>query len=312
MITILGVRYTDIQPMRPENADFGVTINYERGRSDPVQVFSAMTELLRAFKGMDRLLVGAVAPEAEVSTVIEDIEAASITAWIKNILNKADDDAIKSMDVRKAIGIYLVKAKYTIIKFADNYQTWADGRRREQLRADLTALAEQARVPTLALPQVEIDNLEGPINELQAAKERLGNGESITVRGEDMPDFEINVRNSERIKLSAEPTGEEEVDGGSAEMLLLIRKPDLIGKAKWEFKHGKQSISAAISDEDWMARFHRGEVVLAPGSEMRAAVRLTYQRDDRSSLTGVEYSVTKVIDVVAPTSEERASLFTDV
>ena len=311
MLHLLGVHYTDALPMKPEGADFGVTIDFERGKSDPVQVFTAMTELLRAFSNMDRLLVGAVAPRADVMSVIEDIEAASITAWVKNILRQADDEAIKSMDVKKAVGVYLVKAKYKIIEYADTYQAWADERRRDQLKADLSALAEEAGAPTLAPPQVDVRMLEGPINEVQTAKERLAQGETITLRGQGMPDMKVDTSNTERVDFEPRSAPSEPMDGGGAEMLLLIRKPDLIGRAKWDFRHGKHSISASIEALGWMTRFHRGEIAIAPGSEMRAKVRLTYQRDSSGGITGVDYAVTEVVDVIAPTHEGTARLFPD-
>lgn len=93
-------------------------------------------------------------------------------------------------------------------------------------------------------------------------------------------------------------------------MILLIRKPDLIGKAKWEFKHGKQTINASISDAHWMARFHRGEEgSITPGAEMRARVQMTYHRDNVGSISGVDYEIVEVMGILPPTASMQEALF---
>lgn len=70
MIRIIDVIYTDEPQMRPENAEFGVKVDFTRGQSDPVQVFSAMTDLLAGFVAMDRALAHSLDPESEALTVI--------------------------------------------------------------------------------------------------------------------------------------------------------------------------------------------------------------------------------------------------
>ena len=203
MIPLLGIRYTDEEPMRPADAQFGVKIDFVRGQSDPVQVFAAMTDLLRGFAEIDRQLIAAVAPEATPTTVIEDIEAASITAWIRSALNGADDKAIESMDVRKAVGVYLVKAKYRIIEFLDDKEEQDTVRRREMLLSDLSALAAKAPSSTIFPAQIDLPALEKPMNDIQEGKARLNAGEVLTVKAEGPPDHPINTRSSSQGHVAA-------------------------------------------------------------------------------------------------------------
>lgn len=169
--------------MRPEDAQFGVKIDFVRGQSNPVQIFAAMTELLRGFVELDRQLVAAILPEAIPETVIEDIEAASITAWIRSALSKADDKAIESMDVKKAVGVYLVKAKYKVIEFLDDREHQENTRRKAQLLTDLSELA--AEMPTSALfpTRIELPALQRPMNDIQSGKAKLQAGETLTLKG---------------------------------------------------------------------------------------------------------------------------------
>lgn len=268
-----------------------------------------MTELLRAFSQIDQTLVSAVEPGTQTITVIEDIQAASITAWIRNVLHKADDEAIKSMDLKKAAGVYLVKGKYKILEFLESHQAKEEARRRTVLRQDLEALAAEVS-PQLVAPAIDVRQLEGPMNEVQSAKRRLTNGEKLTIKGVGQPEMVLDTAASNPVAVEAESAETtEDVDGGDAEMLLLIRKPDLIGKAKWEFKHGAQTIRAGVEDERWMAKFHRGEETILPGSEMRAKVVLNYERDQSGKLVGVDYSIAKVLELVPPSPSDQAALF---
>lgn len=298
--------------MRPEDAQFGVKIDFVPGQSNPVQIFAAMADLLRGFVELDRQLIAAVLPDASPQTVIEGIEAASITAWIRSALNKADDKAIESMDVKKAIGVYLVKAKYKIIEFLDDRDHRENARRKTQLLADLTELAGGMPTSILFPTSIDLPALERPMNDIQNGKARLQGGETLTLRGEGQPDLKVDTDSIGTVGFSEPVKTAVTNDGGSAQMILLIRKPDLIGKAKWEFKHGRQTVTATISDAHWIARFHRGEEgSITPGSEMRARVHMTYQRDDAGSIAGVDYEVVEVLGILPPTASMQEALFSE-
>ena len=287
-------------------------IDFVRGQSNPVQVFAAMTDLLRGFVEIDRQLIAVVMPDASPETVIEDVEAASITAWIRSALSKADDKAIESMDMKKAMGVYLVKAKYKVIEFLDDRAQREDTRRKEQLLSDLSELA--TAMPTSRMFPVPIDltALEGPLNDIQNGKAKLQGGETLTLKGQGHPDLTVDTKTTGTVDFSVAVPEVANNDGGSAQMTLLIRKPDLIGKTKWEFKHGKQTVNAPISDADWMARFHRGEErSIVPGAEMRARVHMTYQRDGSGAIASVEYEVVEVLGIVPPTPSMQATLFAE-
>jgi len=78
-ITLLSVAYTDEAPMKPADADFGVTIDFEKGVSDPVKVFESMAMMLGGLRKIDEVVIGAVDDDLLPTMVLEDVEAASIT-----------------------------------------------------------------------------------------------------------------------------------------------------------------------------------------------------------------------------------------
>lgn len=295
--------------MRSEGAEFGVTIDYVRGQSNPVQVFQAMTDLLAGFTNIDRVLIDAVAPEIEAVAVIEEIEAASITAWVTNKLKKIDDEALKDLDVKKQIGAYVVKAKYRIIDFLEELEQKQTLHRQEQLRRDLEAIGASLDLQ-LVPPTIDLKALAPGMNQIQRGKERLTRDEKLTLRSEYAPDREVRVEDSEPVTIS-EP--ERDVDasetGGTAEMMLLIKKPDLLGKSQWEFRHGKHTLRANVEDADWLEKFHSGSERIVPGSVMKASVRYAYKYDDRGNLLETVHDVVAVRGLISPTPQEQEQLF---
>ena len=105
---------------RDMKADFCIEIDFQKGSESPSRVFRAMSELIETFEAFDVALVQSIDAKIEPVTIIEDIEAGSIKAWLRTILKEVDDDALKNIDWKPAIGKYLVKAKYLIINFIEN------------------------------------------------------------------------------------------------------------------------------------------------------------------------------------------------
>jgi hypothetical protein len=108
---------------------------------------------------------------------------------------------------------------------------------------------------------------------------------------------------AEVIPLSTAPTTEKHSEG---EIILTIRKPDMVGQSKWQFTRGKVPIFARISDEDWLSRFHDRKVIgLHSGDAMRCKVRFTYIFDDKGTMIEEQIEVTKVIEIIKGSGGEQ-------
>ena len=64
--------------------------------------------MIRALQGLDATLVGAIDTKIEPVMVLEEIESGSLIIWLRNILTAADDEALKKLDWKPAVGKYLV------------------------------------------------------------------------------------------------------------------------------------------------------------------------------------------------------------
>jgi hypothetical protein len=106
-------------------------------------------------------------------------------------------------------------------------------------------------------------------------------------------------------EVSHEMTIEKHSEG---EIILTIRKPDLIGKSMWQFTRGKFPVSARIVDKGWLSRFHDRKVPLLSGDAMRAKVTFFYYFDETGRMIEEKIEITKVLEIIKGPGGEQLSL----
>ena len=106
-------------PMPPNDADFAFKIVFQKGEGNPRRIFDAASEIIEAFEALDKALVQSIDTSMSPLMVLEDIEAGSIKVWIKTVLSRIDDEALKTFDWKPIVGRYLVRAKYFVLEFCD-------------------------------------------------------------------------------------------------------------------------------------------------------------------------------------------------
>lgn len=285
--------------MRPGDAEFGITIEYVRGESSPLDVFAAMTELLEATSEIDRLFVGSIEPQVEPVLILEDVQAESVTVWVRNKIAAIDDTALREFDPKQQVGKYAVKAKYRVLRYLDEQVEKQERQRLEKLRDDLVQIAGEAGATLIphAAP-IPLPALTKPMDRIQKAKETLGSQDRVTVRSEEedyVLDTTVTKRPSEFVGPEAVRTEQTTVP-----MTLTIKRPDLLGSAMWEFRHGPQAIQAHIEDADWMEAFRAGRIAILPGTALRCDVSQAFGYDERGELVTSSYGVVHVHEMIDP------------
>lgn len=104
----------------PPPADFAIEIDFRRGEGSASRVFLAINEFIRGCERLDAELVQSIDNNIETVMVLEDIETGSIKVWLRNILRSTEDDALKTLDWRPAVGKYLVRSKYAVLEWLDD------------------------------------------------------------------------------------------------------------------------------------------------------------------------------------------------
>jgi hypothetical protein len=281
-------------PMPPADADFAFKIDFQKGSGNPRRVFDAASELIDAFEFFDSILVTSIDAKMQPLMVLEDVDGGSIKVWLRNLLTRTDDEALKTLEWKPIIGRYLVKAKYILLEFCDDEHGKPS---LSNLRDGLLRLAQETDVRHLPdYAPVNEKKLLTAVERVQGAKGELDRGDKLTVESEGKV-YEVN--------LAADWTPEVKtmVEGGResssrGEIILTIRKPDFIKDTMWQFSHGRNTISAPILDEDWLAKFHNRLIPLSPGDALRCAAVFTYYYDEKGTLLEQKIEIERVLEVL--------------
>jgi hypothetical protein len=292
------VHATTRRPEPPGNADFALRIDFKRGEPNPYRIFQAADLMIRALQHLDTALVTSIDSRIEPLMVLEEIEAGSLVIWLKNILTATDDEALKKLDWKPAVGKYLVRAKHVYIRWANREEP---DRSIMDLRRDLFNIARETdvlQIPAYSLPPIQ--DLVDAAKEIEAAKIPLIPGEdNILYFSPDEPaaaQFDLTVKwaPDELISLAIKET----IETKNMPITLIVRRPDYLGAAKWDFRHGRRPISARIDDREWLRAFQARKIDVRPGDALRCVVTAQYSYGHDNELIAETIIITKVEEVL--------------
>lgn len=296
---------TDERP-EPPDSEFAITVDFRKGEGSPTRVFSAASAMIEAFEKLDHSLVQSVDSFIRPQMVLEDVEVSSLKAWFKNVLNATDDQALKDMDWRPAVGKYLVRAKYMVIRWMEDEdppKTLPD------LRKSLRELAEETDVRRMPLyDPPDTKDLIDFASRVQKAKAQLGSDDRL--RYETKDDGEIEITAVIDVADLEDLATKETYTSGPSQLILAVKKPDYLGISRWELRHGKRTISAKIEHEDFLHRFQGRQVDVRPGDALRCMVQSELRYGFDNSLISERYTIVEVLEVLPGAPEiEQESLF---
>lgn len=286
--------------MKPEmKADYCITLNFERGSESPSRVFRSMTELIDAFASLDKQLVGTIDTRIEPVILLEDIEVGSLKVWLKNVMEGLPDEALARADWKMIVGHYLVRAKRVLLDWCDKRVTVTTREEVVDLQKRLQNLAEETQVNRIpAYGTIDAKEL--------LLRTRAISGALSHLRGEDRVSFgdsEGEVPFNMQFQVSPESLEEiltDRIITHEAGMILKVKRPDYLGEARWDLRHGKRAIEARILDEDWLKRFQARMVDVRPGDSLDAHVRIEVRYGADGEMVAERHEILKVRDVVRP------------
>ncbi len=273
-----------------------IEIRYRPGVGDPARVFRSMARLIESVYRIEQDLVGSLTIGIEPQLVLERVEAGSIRAVLRRLLTQVDDDALKGLDWKPLIGQYLVRGKHRLLRWLNGRNRIQDRSEVIQLQQDLVGLVPPPAAAGHLFPRpvptnkllADVQSVAEAVRDLETQDEAIyvAGGESTTVN----KSFSITPEDIEDLLT-------EESVSNTAEMILLIKKPDYLGSSRWEFRLGDHTVEAKIVDEEWLERFRNREFPLAPGDALRARVRTELRRGFENSVVSTHHYVEKVYEV---------------
>ena len=282
----------------PKSAtDFYIEIDYKKGSGSPSRVFRAMSDLIDALQDTDRSLIRTLDSKLNPVLLLEDVETGSIRSWLRQEIERVDDDAIKSGDYKKVIALYLVRCKYAIIRFLDKKTDLSDTGELEELENHLLKVAEDTDIKMLpAYEPVPREKLVRNIEKINNALAPLNDDDSATfVSQEGETEFNLTLYISpETIEdLITAETIESEM-----QMIIKVKKPDFLGVSQWDFRYDNRTISATIIDSNWLEKFQSGQIPIVPGDAIRAKVLTQVRYGFDREVVATHYTIVEVLEVI--------------
>lgn len=292
-----SVTLTDTRPLPPP-ADFAFEIDFQKGVGPASRVFAATHEFIRTCEALDAALVQSIDSSIEAVLVLEDIEAGSIKTWLRSLLTAVDDEALRTLDWRQQVGPYLVKAKYAVLKWADDE---SGDRNLPALREEIRQIAAETDVRHLPdysppSPRALIDAVRG----FQGVKERLVEGDRAIYISEaaDVPAYELKLTVRIPLESIEDLAVARKLEAPATEMILPVKKPDYLGDSKWQLRHGQRNVEAKIEDTNWLRRFQNREEDVRPGDALRCIMKIEYLYGHDNELLTERYTVLRVLEVL--------------
>lgn len=195
------------------------------------------------------------------------------------------------------------------LQWADQHIEEGDDPHIEDLTASIQRLAQATDVLHLPdYPEIKPSRLAQALDAIQRTKSKFKPGEGLTITlGQDVHRVNLQERWLPSDHLPPENTDQLEND---QDLVLMVRRPDLLGNAQWAFKHGTRNISAPIGDQAWLERFHRRDEVVLPGDALKVRARFEHKYGERGELIEERVEILKVYGVIKAHSSQ-AGLFSE-
>ncbi len=286
----------------PPKADFAIYVHFDKDSPNPQRVFQTVSGLIIAFQKLDRILCQTIDSSIEPVMMLEEVETGSLKVWLRNILSATDDQALGSLEWKKQVGKYLVKAKYLAVDFLNTkieVENEKENRERVALFSkELASLARETDVKHLPdYKNPSVSDLAGSLREISEAKAPLLDKDVLQYITEDEAvNFDLTIQWTP--ETFEEFLTKEVIKYNAAPMILAVKKPDYLGNSQWDLRHGRSPIRAKINDADWLQQFQNREVDVRPGDSLRCMVEQEYHYGYDNELIAHIYAIITVVEVL--------------
>jgi hypothetical protein len=276
---------------------YEVRLNYEQGKSDPFIAFSAYAEIVKSFKQIDNLIGKSINSDTNCKLTLEDVIPGSIISKIKAWLECTEDSLVQSsMPDKQNLQDFVDEGAKVFIESLNETKI-ESGEQINDIQNKIKKLAVDNKISNILTyippsPKMILNVADG----FAKSVKKISENESIQYHcNNDI----IPIQKSIEVyfdKIQEEFVNQTLVSEG--EMILKIKKPDLLGNTLWTFKHDKP-IQAHIEDVEWLNNFLNAEIPLFSGDSLHANVKTITKYDSDGNLIKQEYIVTKITEKIS-------------
>jgi hypothetical protein len=274
-----------------------IRIEFERDAGDPSRIFHTMAELIESTQLLDSHLALSIGANVRTSLFLQDVEAASLKAKLRTVIEEIPDEALKTGDAKKIIGHFLFKAKHRIIDWCGERDSIGKRDEVKLLEAEIHALAAESDIKVLpAYAPIETATLLSDITAVKNALNYLDHHDQATFKSPlGSSTYNTSLTISEGV---VRELVTRETIASEGERILKVKKPDYLGSSRWAFKYGAHMIEAKVLDVEWLTRFQTSQEPVLPGDSLRVVLREAVSYGYDNEIVHVDYDVMSVLSII--------------
>ncbi|PSL16852.1 hypothetical protein CLV44_101252 [Marinobacterium halophilum] len=278
-----------------KESELCIKIDFERNSQNPQRVFNSMSHIISSVEEFHSCLLNSVSAETKSKFILSDINEGSIKSWL---CPEIEGDVTE--EKKRRLTSFLTYCTDLVISFISDKDTIESLEVFAQLEDDIATAAEEFDVEEF--PNVfSLDRyrlLKG-YTELSQSTSDLNSVDEVYLYSQGTTK-KIN-KNFHLTKEAVEAILIEKVVNNTKTETLVIKKADFIGKSMWDFLRKKSTISARITHQEWLDKFHSRTEIVAPGDGLLCDLVTKAYFDRSNNLIDTKYEVIlvhKKVDVL--------------
>jgi len=277
---------------------YELRIEYGEEPENPSNIFYTMGNLIDSMGQLDLVLIEALPYTLKSSVVLQSVQQGSLISKLKSIVMSIDDEALEELDIAKIIGSYLRQGKYKFIRFLENKERINSSEETKCLKHSLENITVHNTDSNKIQPEISEKRLLNALNTISESLKQLNEGQEaiyISSEGSIIINKKFNLTTDQIEDLLTEETKK-----STTKEILVIKKPDYIGRSMWQFYKSNTDglINVRIKDESWLEEFQAGNIDLRPGDNMKVLLECNISLDRKSKETHSSYSILKVDEII--------------
>lgn len=277
-----------------------VKVDFRPGVSSPQEILQCAVDTINALSELDQALASCLSTSMRMSFKLEGFKEGSLITRLKSFY--LNEDSNENIDDRMNIDTaqsFVDKSRDGILKGVNESNEKIDGKRLIDILSVTETVAEQVGIKdaigyTPPNPMI----FSKAINSVLESSDRLGDGEKAKISTSDEFENEslyVDLPRGKKVDVDdvLKELVTKEIEN-TLDMILVIKKPDFLGDSQWEFKKGKESLSAKIEDSEWVSKFKSGEVVIVPNDALHVDLNEKALFDKHGVALSIKRTITKV------------------
>jgi hypothetical protein len=278
-------------------SSYEIKLEFDKNTENPSRLFYSFAEMIDSVNKLDIVIARTINSTISSKIVLDDVEKGSIIAKLWNELVISEDGKIDNGEPLGNVKDYVEDSRKAVINFVSNNKSSVEDL--EKLSSEIEEIAENKNVSeTFNYAEPNLIELAKSINEIKNSTNALNDSEGFILTNEGKEASQIIKNGGEKIDIELVEkhlTKEEFVNVCHA--YFKIKKPDFLSDSQWDFKHGSKSVKVKILHQEWLDKFHNGEVVVIPGDSLKVKIKQTNKYNQNGYLISEKVEIIEVLEI---------------